>query len=65
MPVILKPEDWTAWLAQETEINQLLNCYAQSQQKIEAYQVSSRVNNIQQDGPELIEKFTEKQSTLW
>jgi putative SOS response-associated peptidase YedK len=65
MPVILKPEDWTAWLAQETQINQLLNYYAQSQQKIEAYQVSSRVNNIQQDGPELIEKFTEKQSTLW
>ena len=65
MPVILKPEDWTAWLAQETQINQLLHCYAQCQQNIQAYQVSSRVNNIQQDGPELIKKFTEKQSTLW
>lgn len=65
MPVILQPKDWTAWLASQTDLDPFLNRYAQCQVTLEAYQVSSRVNKVQHNGPEITEKFTEKQTTLW
>jgi len=65
MPVILQPEDWTAWLAAQTDLDLFLNRYAQCKQSLEAYQVSSQVNKVQHNGPELTEEFTEKQTTLW
>ena len=65
MPVILSDEDWADWLAPQTNIKNLLSRYSKGTQTLEFHQVSSLVNSVKMDGIELIEKFSEKQSTLW
>jgi len=65
MPVILSDEDWADWLAPQTNIKNLLSRYCKGTQTLEFHQVSSLVNAVTMDGIELIEKFSEKQSTLW
>ena len=65
MPVILSDEDWADWLAPQTNIENLLSRYSEGTQTLEFHQVSSLVNAVKMDGIELIEKFSEKQSTLW
>ena len=65
MPVILSSKDWEEWLSPTVKIHQLLSRYSQNTQTLEFHQVSSRINGVNIDGVELLEKFSEKQSTLW
>jgi len=55
MPVILPPESWGAWMDPKTPtataIELLRPC---PPEWMEAYAVSSRVGNVQNDDPELI-----------
>ena len=57
MPVILAPEDWGAWLTTpETEAKKLLPLLRPAPDDVlEAYEISTRVNRVANDGPELIE----------
>ncbi len=60
MPVILEREDWAAWLDPATDM-----CAVQRLMKpaadgvLEAYPVSTQVNNVANDGPQLIEPLPE------
>jgi putative SOS response-associated peptidase YedK len=65
MPVILEPDDWADWLCPYTDLDPLLDHYAQCRQVPVLHQVSSRVNRVRESGISLTEEFSEKQSTLW
>ena len=55
MPVVLDPTDWDAWLAQETppkELRSLL--HPAPVEPLDAYAVSPAVNNVRNEGPELL-----------
>ena len=56
MPVILPPDAWALWLDQEipdpSELRALL--VASPADELEAYPVSSLVNSVRNQGPELI-----------
>lgn len=56
MPVILDPSDYDRWLDQgvgAAGVADLLKPYPS--EEMEAYRVSTRVNNVRNEGPELIE----------
>jgi putative SOS response-associated peptidase YedK len=54
MPVILAPEDWERWLDREQSgPKELLRPFPA--EKMRAYRVSTKVNNVKNSGPELIE----------
>jgi putative SOS response-associated peptidase YedK len=57
MPVILAPEDWSAWLeTPETRARDVLPLLRPAPDDLlEAYPISTRVNRVANDGPELIE----------
>ena len=65
-PLILPQSDWPRWLDSEnndpSELFQILNC---PHPEIEVYQVSSLVNSIRNDGPEIIRPELGKQSLLF
>ena len=65
MPVIINPQDWSDWLDNDSQLDQLLSYYSQPKQTLNVHQVASKVNHVKNDGPDLIIRFTEKQSTLW
>lgn len=56
MPVILAPENWAAWLeTPETEARDLLPLLRPAPDDLlEAYEISTRVNRVANDGPELL-----------
>ena len=57
MPVILMPDDYDAWLGNETppeELKSMLKPY--DAELMRAYQVSRAVNSVKADGPELLEE---------
>jgi putative SOS response-associated peptidase YedK len=56
MPVILEPDAYKVWLSSAPVPEQtLLNClHGYPQEKMEAYEVSKLVNNVQNDSPEII-----------
>lgn len=62
MPVILAEKDHAAWLDPKNEktdlLQPLLKPYPSDEMR--AYPVSTRVNNIQNDGPELIEPVVQE-----
>ena len=56
MPVILDPADWDSWLNPDTDpadLEQLL--VPAPAEGLEAYPISTRVNNVRNDSPELLE----------
>lgn len=57
MPVIIAPEDYTAWLdpqcAERDTIAHLLEPYPAESMRVTA--VGTRVNNVKNDGPDLVE----------
>jgi len=57
MPVILAPGDWGRWLeTPETEARDLLPLLRPAPDDLlEAYEISTRVNRVANDGPELLE----------
>jgi putative SOS response-associated peptidase YedK len=57
MPVILDPSDWNRWLSPDTaraELRELL--YAFPADALHMYPVSTAVNNVRNDGAELLER---------
>ena len=52
MPVIVAAENYRRWL-DEGDVADLLRSY--DAEKMEAFAVSTRVNNVRNDGPELVE----------
>lgn len=59
MPVILDPSDWDSWLAAATtpeELHTLLR--PAPAELLAAYAVSAAVNNVRNEGPELLDPLT-------
>ena len=56
MPVVLKPGQFAAWLDPAATREQLLALVAGARDDFASRPVSPRVNNVRNDGPELIEK---------
>jgi putative SOS response-associated peptidase YedK len=55
MPVVLDPTDWDAWLAEATPPQQLrLLLRTAPVELFDAYAVSPAVNNVRNEGPELL-----------
>lgn len=60
MPVILEQQDWAAWLDPSTDMAVVEKLMAPAAPEVlEAYPVSTRVNNVSHDGPELLEPLPE------
>ena len=59
MPVILDSADWDAWLAEGTPADQLRSLmHPAPVEPLDAYAVSPSVNNVRNDGPELLDPLT-------
>jgi putative SOS response-associated peptidase YedK len=56
MPVVLEPEDWDKWLDPATDLSVVEGLLKPAADGVlEAFPVSSRVNNVKNDGPELLD----------
>jgi putative SOS response-associated peptidase YedK len=56
MPVILDPADWDTWLNPDTDPATLQKLLVPAPRRgLEAYPVSTQVNNVRNDNPELLE----------
>ena len=56
MPVILDPADWDTWLDPDTDLDTLQRLLVPAPAgDLEAYPVSTRVNNVRNDSPELLD----------
>jgi putative SOS response-associated peptidase YedK len=56
MPVVLARPDWDAWLDPQSDLEQVVGLLVPAPSDwFDAYPVSSLVNNVANDGPELIE----------
>lgn len=56
MPVVLEPDDWGAWLDPATDMAAVLELMVPAAAgTLAAYPVSTRVNNVANDGPELVD----------
>jgi putative SOS response-associated peptidase YedK len=56
MPVVLAPEQYSAWLASTTTAQEVDDLIAQSRQDFEGYRVSTKVNSVRNDSAELLKK---------
>ena len=55
MPVILDPGDWDAWLSETTPVQDLRSLLRPAPaEPLDAYAVSPAVNNVRNEGPELL-----------
>jgi putative SOS response-associated peptidase YedK len=55
MPVIIEPDEWDAWLDPGTDMRVIEGLMKPAADGVlEAYAVSSRVNNVKHEGPELL-----------
>ena len=57
MPAVLKPENHARWLDPATPPDMVQAMIADAQWRLEAYPVSTRVNDARNDGPELMDKI--------
>ena len=57
MPVILKPEDYSAWLDNSTPVKHLKSLLACYPDELEAYPVSTHVNSPMNDDPECADRL--------
>jgi putative SOS response-associated peptidase YedK len=56
MPVILDPGDWDTWLNPDTDLETLQSLLVPAHAgDLEAYPISTRVNNVRNDGRELLD----------
>ena len=56
MPVILDPADWDTWLDPDTDLDTLQSLLVPAPAAdLEAYPISTRVNNVRNDSPELLD----------
>jgi putative SOS response-associated peptidase YedK len=55
MPVVLEPPDWAAWLDPATDMAAIEKLMVPAADGVlEAYPVSTRVNDVKNEGPDLI-----------
>jgi putative SOS response-associated peptidase YedK len=60
MPVILDPADWQAWLAESTPLAELRPMMRPAPNELlEVYPVSRAVNDVRNNGPQLLEPLAE------
>jgi putative SOS response-associated peptidase YedK len=65
MPVVLDPTDWDAWLAEGTPAEQLRSLLRPApNEPFDAYAVSPAVNNVRNEGPELLAPLSRWSSGL-
>ena len=64
-PAIIRESDWEKWLAGKSGEEKLIEMMSCDQPELEAIQVSSKVNSTRNDGPELLEPESGKQSLLF
>ncbi len=58
MPVILTPDDWSAWLAPDSDESGIAPMVSPAPaESMEARRVSRRVSNAREDGVDLVEKL--------
>ena len=59
MPVIIRPDNFAAWLSGETSVRTALDLLETgSGEDLNARPVSTHVNNVRNDSPECLEKLT-------
>jgi putative SOS response-associated peptidase YedK len=65
MPVVLAPEDWTTWLDPTSDLAGAQSLLVPPPSEwFEAYPVGSGVNNVRNDGPELVDPLPAPPSVL-
>ena len=57
MPVVLRPDQFDAWLAVDTAADTVAGLIAESRNDFVAHRVSTKVNNARNEAPELIEEY--------
>ena len=65
MPVILPEETWEFWLDSHSSPELLLNLLRNPAPEVLFYPVSKKVNATREDGPELLERDRDQQTTLF
>jgi putative SOS response-associated peptidase YedK len=65
MPVILPEEAWEFWLDPHSSPDLLLNLLRNPAPEVMFYPVSKKVNATREDGPELLERDRDQQTTLF
>ena len=61
MPVILQPEDWDAWLSNDTDKDELKGLLKPALDHVlETYPVSTRVNTATYEAPDCVEAIAEQ-----
>ena len=65
MPVILPEEAWEFWLDPHSSHALLLNLLRNPAPEVQFYPVSKKVNATREDGPELLERDRDQQTTLF
>ena len=66
MPVIVHPDDWATWLAEDAPAEELRPLLRPAPAEgMRLYAVSPAVNNVRSDGPELLAPLSRWQSELW
>jgi len=58
MPVVLAPDQQTAWLQADTSANDVQQLIAHARKDLEGHPVSTRVNSVRNDSPDLLEPVT-------
>jgi putative SOS response-associated peptidase YedK len=56
MPVVLAPQQYSAWLASTTTAQEVGELIADSRQDFEGYRISTKVNNVRNNFPELLDE---------
>lgn len=56
MPAILRPQDYDTWLDPEAPAQTVHDLLRPSDEPLEAVPIATRVNNVRNDGPELIQR---------
>lgn len=59
MPVVLKPEDYHRWLDPATPLDEVHAIIDDARTDFDGYRVSTKVNDVRNDFPELIERLKE------
>ena len=60
MPVVLEPESWAAWLDPATDMAAIEGLMVPSADGVlEAYPVSSQVNDVRHEGPQLLDRLSD------
>jgi len=58
MPVVLAADQQDAWLNADTSANDVQQLIAQAREDLQGHPVSTRVNSVKNDSPDLLEKVT-------